>query len=243
MLHIYERGGRYSVSGIRATIFGATGFLGPYMGAILGYIGSDLLFPHNHRYVYDDEVKELKLCGATGTSWSIKQMNFDDLKMIDRVIANSNVVINLIGPRKNIKHRKDFEYCNTVIPQRIAAACQKNPGVIRLIHFSSCGVASDSPSLDLQTKFYGEEAVLSEFPNATIFRPTTVFGMNDTFVKTIVTQREFFYNFNVVTDDCTAKRQPVYVQDIALALLNALKMHETCGQVYELGMYLFILRA
>jgi len=234
-LHIYDQGGRNSISGIRATVFGATGFLGPYIGASMGYIGSDIVYPHNHRYVYDDEVKELKLTGSSGQTWLIKQMNYDDLKMIDRVIANSNVVVNLIGPRKTIKHRADFEYVNIEIPRRIAAACRRNPGVIRFVHFSSCGAARDSPSLDLQTKFYGEEAVLSEFPNATIFRPATVFGMNDYFVKNIVTQREFFYNFNIVTDELTALRQPVYVHDIGLAFLNALKLNETVGQTYELG--------
>lgn len=234
-LQIYDQGGRNSISGIRATLFGATGFMGPYMGAVIGYIGSDVIFPHCHRYAFDDDVKELKLCASSGMSFLARGMDFDDLKMIDRMVQNSNVVVNLAGPRKNIKYRKDFEYVNIEIPRRIAAACKKNEGVIRLVHFSAAGVSKDSPSLDLQTKYYGEEAVLSEFPNATIFRPTTVFGMNDYFVKTITTQRDFFYNFNVVFDDCMAKRQPVYVHDVALALLNALKMDETAGQVYELG--------
>jgi len=40
--------------------------MGPYAGAILGYIGSDLIFPHNHEYIYDDDVKELRLCGSSG---------------------------------------------------------------------------------------------------------------------------------------------------------------------------------
>ena len=41
---------------------------GPYAGAILGYIGSDLIFPHNHEYIYDDDVKELRLCAGSGYS-------------------------------------------------------------------------------------------------------------------------------------------------------------------------------
>ena len=65
-MHVHDKGGRLSNSGIRATIFGATGFMGPYAGAILGYIGSDLIFPHNHEYIYDDDVKELRLCGSSG---------------------------------------------------------------------------------------------------------------------------------------------------------------------------------
>jgi len=40
--------------------------VGPYVGAVLGYIGSDLNFPHQHQYNYDDCVKELKLCAVSG---------------------------------------------------------------------------------------------------------------------------------------------------------------------------------
>jgi hypothetical protein len=43
-LHIFE-GGRNSVSGVRATIFGATGTVGSFVGAKLGYISSDVVFP------------------------------------------------------------------------------------------------------------------------------------------------------------------------------------------------------
>lgn len=234
-LFFYDQGNRNSISGIRATIFGATGFLGPYVGAVLGYISSDVIFPHCHRYPYDDEVKELKLCASLGQSFIVKHMNFDDTKMLDRVIANSNVVINLVGPRRNIRRFKDYEYVNVEIPRRIAAACQRNPNILRMIHFSAAGASADSPSMDLQTKFHGEEAVRAEFPEATIFRPTSVFGFNDYFVRLILTQKDFLYDFNIVTDDCTAKRQPVYVQDVAFAVLNALKLHESRGQTYELG--------
>lgn len=215
--------------------------MGPYVGATLGYISSDVIFPHNHKYFFDDEVKELKLCASTGYSYIVRNMNFDDTKMIDRVIANSNVVINLIGARRNIKLREDYERANITLAKRIAQACRKNPGVLRLIHFSAAGASKDSPSLDLQTKFYGEEAVLSEFPNATIFRPTTIFGMNDYFVQRIMTERNFLYHYNLCTTDLTAKRQPIFCHDVAMAVLNALKLDESAGQIYELGKIAFFL--
>lgn len=113
-MHIFE-GDRHSVSGVRATIFGATGFIGPYAGAILGYIGSDLIFPHNHEYIYDDDVKELRLCAGTGYAQLVKHFDFDDPDMYDRVVKNSNVVINLVGPRLKVKDRAEFEYINIKI--------------------------------------------------------------------------------------------------------------------------------
>lgn len=116
----------------------------------------------------------MKLCGNLGQSWIVKNMNFNDFKMVQRVMSTSNVVVNMCGPRKRITSRKDFEEVNIEVPRKIARAARMNPDIIRMIHFSAVGASKDSPSLDLQTKYYGEQAVLEEFPNATILRPTTV---------------------------------------------------------------------
>ncbi len=53
------------------------------------------------------------------------------------------------------------------------------------------------------------------FPNATIFRPTTIYGSNDYFVRQWLTAQEFWYNKTFVTDDCKAKKQPILVNDVA----------------------------
>jgi NADH dehydrogenase (ubiquinone) 1 alpha subcomplex subunit 9 len=89
--------------------------------------------------------------------------------------------------------------------------------------------------MDLQTKFYGEQEVRNICPSATIFRPATVYGTNDYLIRLWHTQRGYFYNFNVVTDDCQAKRQPILVNDLAQCVLNALKLNETAGRTYEIG--------
>lgn len=233
-LHIYE-GGRNSISGIRATIFGATGTLGSFVGAKLGYISSDVIFPTTSAFPYNDEHKELKLCAALGKSWIVRHMNFNDQRMVDRMVANSNVVINLCGPRKRVKHRKDFEDVNIKVSKNIAKACRNNPNVVRLIHFSAAGASQDSPSLDLQTKYYGEQEVLDIFPNATIFRPTQMYGYNDYLLDRFKRTVDVWYNFFPVFNDCEQLRQPIYLNDVAQCVLNALKMHETCGRTYELG--------
>jgi len=63
--------------------------------------------------------------------------------MIERMVKNSNVVVNLLGPRKKIKNRADFEFINIEVPERIAHACKKH-GVHRLIHFSAAGANVNS---------------------------------------------------------------------------------------------------
>lgn len=63
----------------------------------------------------------------------MKHFNFEDEAMLDRAIENSNVVINLVGPRKGVKKLADAEYINIELSKKIAKACAKNPGVVRLI--------------------------------------------------------------------------------------------------------------
>ena len=209
--------------------------MGSYVGAKLGYISSDVIFPSTSPFPYADEHKELKLCAALGKSWIVRQMNFNNEKMIDRMVATSNVVVNLCGPRKRVKYLEDFKHVNIDVARRVARACRKNPNVIRLIHFSAAGAAPDSPSLDLQTKYYGEQAVLEEFPNATIFRPCTMFGFNDYLIDRFRRTVQVWWDVYPVFNNCEQKRQPIYTHDVAQCVLNALKLHETCGRTYELG--------
>ena len=89
----------------------------------------------------------------------------------------------MVGPRKWVKDQDLMETINIDYSRRIAKACARNPNVVRLIQFSAAGAKIDSPSLDLRTKFKAEQEVLDNFPNATILRPTTVYGVNDYFVR------------------------------------------------------------
>lgn len=159
-------------------------------------------------------------------------MNYKDQAQIERMVRNSNVVINLLGPRHKVKKQEDFEFINIEVPERIAMACNKY-GVHRLIHFSAAGAAPDSASIDFATKFEGENVVKKIFPNATIFRPCPVYGLNDNFASLIRGQINFFWNkFVPVTHDCTSKKQPIREMDVAKCVLNALKQEQSKGKTY-----------
>jgi len=86
-------GGRSSVSGIVATVFGATGFLGRYLVQQLAKMGSQVLVPFRGS---EDSPRHLKLMGDLG---QVVPMKFDprDEDSIKAVMAKANVVINLIG--------------------------------------------------------------------------------------------------------------------------------------------------
>lgn len=105
---------------------------------------------------------------------------------IRKVVKYSNIVINLIGKEFETSNFK-FKDVHVDGAREIAAACREY-NVERLIHFSSLNV-TEKPikyylkKLDfLPSKLKGEEAVLEEFPTATIFRPSNIYGDFDKFL-------------------------------------------------------------
>lgn len=129
--------------------------MGVAIAGKLGAIGSRLVMPiakQNDRYW--DHPKELKLAGHTHKTWVNWKVDHRDQRYIEDLVRNSNVVINLIGPRRRCKKMEDFQYVNIDLAERIAQACNKF-GVHRLIHFSAAGADPNSPSMDFQTKYEG----------------------------------------------------------------------------------------
>lgn len=145
--------------------------------------------------------------------------------MIENLVAHSNVVINLLGPRTFLRRHQTekFQYINIEASERIAEACKKM-GVLRYIQFSAVGADENSPSTDFRTKAIAEKRALEIFPDTTIMRPCSIYGMNDYFASNIQRQLYFFGNRCYVSDDLTALKQPINCKDVAIAVMNALRM-------------------
>jgi hypothetical protein len=84
--------------------------MGRPIAAQLGQIGSHLVMPISldHHFMHSEHLKELKVMGNVNKSWIHWDANLKDQQLIERLVANSNVVINLCGPRKKMKHRAEF---------------------------------------------------------------------------------------------------------------------------------------
>ncbi|KAM6162688.1 LOW QUALITY PROTEIN: NADH dehydrogenase [ubiquinone] 1 alpha subcomplex subunit 9, mitochondrial-like [Erethizon dorsatum] len=172
----HGRGGRFSVSGVVATVFGATRFLGRYVVNHLGWMGSQVILPYRCDS-YD--IMHLRPMGDLG---QIILLEWDarDQDSIRRAVQHSSVVINLVG-RDWETTNFNFEDVFVKIPQAIAQAC-KEAGVEKLIHVSHLYADSKSSSRYLRNKAVGEE-VRDTFPEATIIRPLDIFGKEDRFLN------------------------------------------------------------
>lgn len=233
-LHIADNLEGNTNSGIRATVFGATGCVGNAVVNKLAHIGSDVIMPTRFRKEHDDKVKTLKHEGDQSMSYIMWDFNYNDPMAISRSVAKSNVVINLVGPSKYTKNLSTFESVNVETPRRIAREARKR-GAKKLVHFSAVGVAPNSPSLDLRTKYYGEQAVRDEFPEAIIIRPTLMIGWDDHFSYTFKKMQEYCFSFIPFHGDLNTLKQPIMDHDVGLAVFNALKLSEANGQTFELG--------
>lgn len=228
-------GGRSSFNGVVATVFGASGFLGRYVCNKLGKQGTQIIIPYRGDF-YD--VRQLRLVGDLGQVLHQPFHPRDD-ESIRKAIKYSNVVINLIGreyPTKNYT----IADTNVELAARLARL-SKEAGVEKFIHVSALN-ASPQPdeffikggSNFYKTKYESEVEVQREFPGATIFRPSDIYGTGDKFLRYY--SHAFRANFRKLpvykSGEATVK-QPVFASDVAAGIVAACRDPDAVGKIYQ----------
>ncbi|XP_062050745.1 NADH dehydrogenase [ubiquinone] 1 alpha subcomplex subunit 9, mitochondrial [Lepus europaeus] len=221
----HGKGGRSSVSGVVATVFGATGFLGRYVVNHLGRMGSQVIIPYRCD-TYD--IMYLRPMGDLGQIIFL-EWNGRDKDSIRRAVQHSNVVINLVG-REWETRNFDFEDVFVKIPQAIAQV-SKEAGVEKFIHVSHLNADIKSSSRYLRNKAVGEKAVRDVFPEATIIKPSDIFGREDRFLNHFANIR-WFGGVPLISLGKKTVKQPVYVVDVSKGIVNAVKDADARGKTF-----------
>lgn len=209
------------------TIFGGSGFIGRNIVKELAK-SHDLI-----NVVTRDPEKSLesKTSGAVGQITITKGNILDDIDL-ENNIKNAQIVINLVGILYE-KGQQNFSSIQAQAAEKIAKLSTKY-GVKQLIHFSALGVDKATASKYARSKLAGEKAVLSAFPNATIIRPSIVFGRYDNFFNQFAKIAKISPILPLIGGGHT-KFQPVYVGDIARAIAKIVEKEELQGKIYEFG--------
>lgn len=152
----------------------------------------------------------------------------------------SNVVINLIG--KGLETTNfDFDAVH-VEGARTIARIAKESGVKRLIHVSALNVQPEltrhvlkkKGSNFYRSKYYGELAVREEFPEATIFRPASIWGQEDKFLFPLAKwQRRQIWRLPLWEGGRGVFKQPVWMYDLAKGIVYSITDNEAIGNTYE----------
>lgn len=210
-----------------ATVFGGSGFIGRYVVRDLAVRGW-LVRAAVRR---PDEALFLKTSGALGQITPVAA-NIRDRASVMRAVAGAEAVINLVG----ILHeggRQKFQSVQADGPRIIAEEAAK-AGVRHLVHISAIGADPNSSSAYARTKAAGEAGVRQAFAGATILRPSIVFGPEDDFFNRFARMAMLSPALPLIGGG-TTRFQPVYVGDVAEAVMKAIETLEAAGKVYELA--------
>ena len=209
-----------------ATVFGGSGFIGRYVVRLLAREGKTVRVA-----VRDTEAALfLKTAGALGQVVPMHASVTDDAT-VARAVAGADWVVNLTGILSETR-AIPFRAIHVEGAARIARASAA-AGVKRLVHVSAIGADPTSDSRYAVSKGEGEAAVHAAFPKATILRPSVVFGPEDAFFNRFAGMARLL-PFMPVIEGAT-RMQPVYVGDVAEAILAALRSDTAPGKIYELG--------
>jgi uncharacterized protein YbjT (DUF2867 family) len=137
---------------------------------------------------------------------------------LTQLVRGHDAVVNLVA----ILHgdAEAFDHVHVALVQKLERACRGGK-VAHLVHVSALGAAADAPSLYQRSKAAGEAVLAASALKSTILRPSVVFGAQDRFLNMFAKMQAIFPVMPLAGAD--TRFQPVWVQDVAQAIVNRLK--------------------
>jgi NADH dehydrogenase len=208
-------------------VFGGSGFLGRYVIRALAKRGYRVRAPMRRPHLGQD----LRVLGDVGQI-HLMQANVRFPESVARALEDADAVVNLVGVLHE-SGRQTFQAMHVDAAAAIADAA-KAAGVTRFVQVSAIGADARSKSAYGRSKAEGEAAVRARLPDATILRPSIVFGAEDGFFNRFAEMAKYAPMLPLIGGGKT-KFQPVHVQDVADAVVAALTRADAAGRTYELG--------
>tara|TARA_B110000438_G_C15692095_1_gene597243 strand:- start:109 stop:1050 length:942 start_codon:yes stop_codon:yes gene_type:complete len=208
-------------------IFGAGGFLGKYLMRELTKLDYRIKVATRNPYLKG----YLKPLGNPGQIELFKTNIFNE-EDVRKVLRNSDFVINLVGILYETKKQK-FNQIHSQFPFLISRLCNEY-SVKQLIHVSALGVKEKHSSRYMQSKLQGEINIQENFKPSVILRPSVVFGPEDKFFNTFASLAQFSPALPLIGEGKT-KFSPIYVGDVAKAIVKAIELNNSGCKIYELG--------
>jgi len=209
-------------------VMGGSGFVGRYIVKRLAERG-EVLTVGGRRAA---DALFLKLKGDVGQVGLVNIAIDAPEDMLRAFVAEKDALVNCVGILYERGSQK-FDAMHHTAPAKLARLARE-AGVERLVHISAVGADPRSSSAYGRSKAAGEQAVKDAFPTATIIRPSIVFGPEDDFFNRFAALA-MLSPFMPLIGGGDTRFQPVYVGDVASALVRVLDDPATAGRTYELG--------
>jgi len=208
-------------------IFGAGGFLGKHLLRQLTKLDYRVKVATRSPYTKG----YLKTLGSPGQIELFKTNIFDSEDVI-KILKNSDIAINLVGILYETRKQK-FNQIHSYFPKLLADLC-KEEKIKKLIHISALGVKEKHTSYYMMSKYEGEKNILDSFNSSIILRPSLIFGPEDKFFNKFAALAQFSPLIPLIGEGKT-KFAPVYVVDVAKAIVKSLELNNLKPEIFELG--------
>lgn len=204
----------------KVLVLGGTGFVGRHVCEKLQRAGWSVTVP-TRRAVNAAAVQHLPRL-------TVIEADVHDPAALARLLPGHDAVVNLVA----ILHGSEaaFERTHVDLPRKIAAACQAS-GVRRLVHVSALGVSEDGPAKYQRSKARGEALLRAAGLDLTVLRPSVIFGAGDRFLNLFAQLQAVFPVMPLA--GASARFQPVWVEDVASAVVACLQDANTVGHTYD----------
>ncbi len=202
-------------------VLGGSGFVGRHVCEQLARLGWQITVP-TRRAVNAASVQSLP--GLT-----VIQASVHEEADLARLMPGHDAVVNLVA----VLHGSEecFEQVHVKLPAKIVSAMKK-AGVQRLVHISALGADAQGPSMYQRSKARGETVLQGAGLQLTVLRPSVIFGAEDKFLN-LFADLQAIVPFMPLAGSGT-RFAPVWVADVARAVVACLQKPETIGQTYEL---------
>lgn len=213
-------------AGSLITVFGGSGFVGRHTVRLLAQRGYRVRAAVRR----PDLAGHLQPMGEPGQIMPV-QANLRDLDSVRRAVAGATGVVELVAVLAP-SGRQSFDALHIEGARRVAEAARA-AGAQGLIHLSAIGASERSASRYSQSKARGETLLLKAFPGAVILRPSIIFGPEDQFFNRFAAMAQTAPFLPQIAGH--SRFQPVYVGDVAAAIVASLEGAAKPGTIYELG--------
>ena len=208
------------------TAFGGSGFLGRHAVRALAKAGWRIKVATRH----PNRAFFLRPMGQVGQIGFVK-CDIADPDQVAAALQGSRAALNLPGIL--FQRGQSFEEVHVAGAGHVAEAAARL-GLKHLVHVSAIGADSESESRYAQSKAEGEKRVRAAFPAAVILRPSIVFGPEDRFFNMFANLARFSPALPLIGGG-HMRFQPVFVGDVAAAIMASLDQPAAQGHTFELG--------
>mgnify|MGYP002144210722 CR=1 FL=1 len=205
---------------LRVLVLGGSGFVGRHV--------CEQLVRAGHRVAVPTRRTRHAACVQTLPGLTVLEAPSLDDATLTRLMAGHDAVVNLIAVLHGNAAR--FEQVHVELPKRIANAMQ-TAGVQRLVHVSALGADAQGPSMYQRSKARGETVLHGQGLELTVLRPSVIFGAEDKFLNLFADLQQIAPL--VPLAGSSTRFQPVWVADVAAAIVRCLQDRRSIGQTFE----------